>query len=232
MTSIKLSYLKNGLLVTVLTAVFASCASSEALPPAEEVASKDVQAKAEHSTDGLALAPVDGHDEPRPYDETRDAWADVDAATAAALDGGKSSIIIMGANWCHDSRALAAHFEKPRFQTLLSEHYEYVYVDMGIRNRNLDIPASYGIDKVEGTPTIIILGPKGEVLNLETAKTWRNAADRTEDAIYDEFAAYAIDGFYTAPEPAPKADTESDDDTKAEPAADTPPHTPAAPKSK
>lgn len=129
--------------------------------------------------------------EPRPYDKTRDARADVDATLFAAKSAGKNAIIVMGANWCHDSRDLAAHFMTPRFETLLAESFEYVYVDVGVRDRNLDIAADFGIDKVEGTPTIVIVNPKGEVLNLETAKTWRNAASRSDDDIYSEFASFA-----------------------------------------
>ena len=82
---------------------------------------------------------------------------------------------------------------------------------MGIKNRNLDIPASYGIDKVEGTPTIVILGPTGDVINLETAKTWRDAASRTEDAIFDEFEAYAFQGYYTPPAKTETVEGEGDE---------------------
>ncbi len=131
--------------------------------------------------------------EPRPYDETRDAKADVNATLMKAQAEGKKAIIVMGANWCHDSRDLAAHFMTPRFEKLLSEHYEYVYVDMGIRNRNLDIAAQFGVKKVEGTPTVIITDSNGKVLNGSTAKTWRDAASRSDDEIYEEFEDYALD---------------------------------------
>ena len=63
---------------------------------------------------------------------------------------------------------------------------------LALKTVTLDIAADFGIDKLEGTPTIVIVDPKSEmVLNLETAKTWRNAADRTEDEIYEEFLSYA-----------------------------------------
>ena len=75
---------------------------------------------------------------------------------------------------------------------MLSENFEYVYVDTGIKNRNLDIAAEFGIEKLEGTPTIVFVNPQSEmVLNLETAKTWRNAADRNVDDIYEEFLSFA-----------------------------------------
>ena len=161
-------------------------------PPAE--ASQKVTTPIVSAAPTLEDIDEDHHEddgEPRPYDKTRDARADVDDTLYAAKTAGKNAIIVMGANWCHDSRGLAAHFMTPRFETMLSENFEYVYVDMGIRNRNLDIAADFGIDKVEGTPTIIIVDSEGEVLNLDTAKTWRNAASRTEDEIYEEFLSFA-----------------------------------------
>lgn len=130
-------------------------------------------------------------DEPRPYDKMADARADVNAALSAARISGKKTIVAMGANWCHDSRGLAAQFEKPRFEALLSEHYELVYVDMGKRDRNLDIAKDFGIDEVVGTPNVVIVSSEGKVLNLKSAPTWRNAASRTEDEIWDYFESYA-----------------------------------------
>jgi len=129
--------------------------------------------------------------EPRPYDATRDAHKDVDTTLFAAQVAEKNAIIVMGANWCHDSRALAGHFMTPRFERLFASNYEYVYVDMGVRNRNLDIAALFGVKKVEGTPTVIITDKNGKVLNGDTAKTWRDAASRSEDDIYEEFLSFA-----------------------------------------
>ena len=78
-----------------------------------------------------------------------------------------------------------------RFERLFASNYEYVYVDMGVRNRNLDIAALFGVKKVEGTPTVIITDKNGKVLNGDTAKTWRDAASRSEDDIYEEFLSFA-----------------------------------------
>ena len=125
------------------------------------------------------------------YDASAQAQLDVEQAQAYAKENDLKSIIVMGANWCHDSRALAGHFQKPRFQTLLSEHYSLVYVDVGEKNRNLDIARSFGLDGIVGTPTIIVTDKDGAVLNLETAPTWRNAASRSEDEVYAYFEDFA-----------------------------------------
>lgn len=131
------------------------------------------------------------HDEPRPYDKEADARADVDAALKTAKETGHMTIVAMGANWCHDSRGLAAQFEKTRFKDLLNDHFELVYVDVGERDRNLDIAKTFGVEKIVGTPTVFVLSPDGDVLNLDTAPTWRNAASRSEDDIYSYFRGFA-----------------------------------------
>ena len=47
------------------------------------------------------------HPDARSYAVTPDAMADVDAALARASASGKRVLLVLGANWCHDIRALA-----------------------------------------------------------------------------------------------------------------------------
>ncbi len=138
------------------------------------------------------------HPEARLYDAEREARADVAVALARAALFGKRVILVMGGNWCHDSRGLAGWFETPRFAAMLRRDYELVYVDVGrpqIGNgRNLDIARRYGIDEITGTPTVLVLSPFGRLLNGETATSWNNAASRSEDDIFDYFAAFEPEG--------------------------------------
>ncbi|WP_371396020.1 thioredoxin family protein [Fretibacter rubidus] len=138
----------------------------------------------------LKAAPKVDND-PRPYDQSRNANADVDATLSTARKQGKNAMVVMGANWCHDSRALAADFQTQRFQTLISTEYELVYVDVGQKDRNIDIANRLGLDTVEGTPTVFIIAPDGGVLNLDTAPTWRHAASMESDDIYRYFKDFA-----------------------------------------
>lgn len=130
-------------------------------------------------------------DEPRRYDAQANARVDVQLALDDAKAFNKLGLIVLGANWCHDSRALAAQFETPRFQTLIATHYKLVYVDVGQKTRNIDIAQAFGIDKIAGTPTVFVTNSDGEVLNLDTAPTWRNAASRTEAEIWAYFNGFA-----------------------------------------
>ena len=141
----------------------------------------------------VATAVAAEHPEARPFDPEPALAAQeaVDTALADAALSGKHAIIVMGANWCHDSRALAGWFQTPRFETMLQDNYIVRYIDVGQKDRNIDVAQRFGLDEIVGTPTIIVTNTHGDVLNLETAPTWRNAASRTEDEIFDYFIELA-----------------------------------------
>ncbi len=135
------------------------------------------------------------HPEARAYSVTADATADVDAALARASANGKRVLVVLGANWCHDSRALAGWLETPRFAALTAERYETVFVNVGMPQtgdgHNLDIARRFGLAEVPGTPALLVLTAEGRAVNLDTAASWRNAGSRSEDAIFAELAALA-----------------------------------------
>jgi thiol-disulfide isomerase/thioredoxin len=128
------------------------------------------------------------HPEASPFKASADAKADVDAALARAKQSGKRTLIIMGANWCHDSRALAGWFASPRFSNMLNSRYEVVYVDVGFKDRNLDIARRFKAKKIKGTPTVLIISAQGKLMNKADAGSWRNAASISGDDTYRYFA--------------------------------------------
>lgn len=129
------------------------------------------------------------------YAASEDPMADVDAALARAGANGKRVLLVMGANWCHDSRALAGWLESERIGALVDEKYELVYVNIGMPQtgdgHNLAIARRFGLEDLPGTPNLLVLTPEGELVNPDTATTWRNAASRSEEAIRDELAMLA-----------------------------------------
>ncbi len=97
---------------------------------------------------------------PYPYDETADASAQVAKAAERAKAGKKLLMIKMGGNWCGDCRILQATMDLPEMKTFLSRHYEMVSIDVGRMDKNLQVPARYGVkDKLEGVPAILIVDP-------------------------------------------------------------------------
>ena len=139
--------------------------------------------------------PVAAHPEARSFDAARDAAADVDAALVRAGESGKHVLLVMGANWCHDSRALAGWLETPRFAELVGREYELVFVNVGMPQtgdgHNLDIARRFGVEELPGTPNLFVIRPNGTLVNADSVTSWRNAASRSEDAIYEELAALA-----------------------------------------
>ena len=132
----------------------------------------------------------------RPYEASADAAADIAAATARAQARGARVLLVFGANWCHDSRGLAEHFDRPELATLM-DRFEVVYVDVAERDRNQDLAARYGLVDAEageqiGTPNLVALGADGERLNsVEDARSWRRAHSRPVSEVRDWLERYA-----------------------------------------
>jgi thiol-disulfide isomerase/thioredoxin len=98
---------------------------------------------------------------PYPYDEKANASAAVDKALARAKASGKRVLIDMGGNWCGDCRILAATLELPEMKAFVNKNFEMVSVDVGRFDKNLQVPARYGITtRLEGVPAILIVDPK------------------------------------------------------------------------
>ncbi|MBB5747633.1 thioredoxin family protein [Brevundimonas variabilis] len=133
--------------------------------------------------------------EARAYHMSDNASADVDAALARARQSGKRVLLVMGANWCHDSRVLAGWLATDRFAELVERKYEMVFVDIGMpRNGdrpNLEIARRFGVPELPGSPNVLVLTSEGVLVNPTTATTWRNAETRTGEAIYAELATLA-----------------------------------------
>jgi thioredoxin-related protein len=129
------------------------------------------------------------------YNPDANAASDVDAAMQRAITANKKLLLIMGANWCHDSTSLATRIESGRFQAAMRERYEIVYIDVGVpqtgNGRNLDIAKRYGVKKLSGTPLVLVVSNKGKRLNSKKdAASWRNAASRSDDAVFAYFSEF------------------------------------------
>ena len=102
---------------------------------------------------------------PYPYNEKADANAQVAAAKARALAGGKLLLIDLGGNWCPDCRILAGTMALPNIRVFVDAHYEVVTVDVGRMDKNLQIPARYGVTRgLDGVPSLLIVDPATDKL--------------------------------------------------------------------
>lgn len=129
---------------------------------------------------------------PFPYNEHADANAAVAAAFARAAKSGKRVLIHLGGNWCADCRILDGVMELPEMKPFMAEHFEMVMVDVGRFNKNLQIPARWGLGRLEkGVPTVIIADADGKAVNISNAADLESARSMTPQGIADWLARWA-----------------------------------------
>jgi thiol-disulfide isomerase/thioredoxin len=127
---------------------------------------------------------------PVPYDPTRDAKADVAAGLAKARASHKLLLIDLGGNWCGDCRVLAGVMRLPEVAAFVNVHYVVVTVDVGRIDRNLDIPARYGVKKVEGVPGLLVVDAHGRLKDAGHIAALADARSMTPQALADWLARW------------------------------------------
>ena len=131
-------------------------------------------------------------EEMRPYDETANADAVVNGAFARARKSHKRVLIDLGGNWCGDCIILDNVMQLPEVKSFVDAHYEAVSVDVGRFDRNLEIPARFGITKrLEGVPSVLIATPDGRLVNAGHTAALVDARSMTPQAIADWIAQWA-----------------------------------------
>jgi thiol-disulfide isomerase/thioredoxin len=125
---------------------------------------------------------------PKPYDSAADAKADVAAAAAKARAAHKLLLIDLGGNWCGDCRVLAGVLGLPEVAAFVDAHYVVVSVDVGRIDRNLDIPARYGVGKVEGVPALLVVDAHGHLKDAGHISALADARHMTPQGLADWLA--------------------------------------------
>jgi thiol-disulfide isomerase/thioredoxin len=128
---------------------------------------------------------------PLPYDPNADAQAQLAAALTAAKADGRRVLLDFGGNWCPDCRVLAGIMELPEVKPWLDRHFVVVPIDVGRMDRNLDIPARYGVPKLRGVPHVLVLDTDGTPLNPLDTGELPNARNLKPQAVVDWLARWA-----------------------------------------
>lgn len=130
----------------------------------------------------------------KPYNETADAKADIQAALAKATAEHKSVLVVFGANWCPDCRVLDAAFKQPGpTAELVAKEFEVVKVDLGRYDHNVDLANSYGVDTKKGIPTVAVLSAKGDVLSTTNDHQLSDARHMGDDGIHQFFQKVVVE---------------------------------------
>ena len=129
---------------------------------------------------------------PLPYDGQTNARAVVAAAKARARAHHKLLLIDLGGNWCLDCRLLAGTMDLPELRKFIAARYEVAVVDVGRMDKNLDIPAHYGITKrLEGVPSVLIVDPRTDrLVNAGHTAALADARSMSPQSLADWLASW------------------------------------------
>jgi len=128
---------------------------------------------------------------PYPYDERASGDKTVGDAFARAKVSHKRVLIDMGGNWCADCRILAGVMALPEMKRFLGQHYEIAMVDVGRFDKNLQIPARFGVKKLVGVPTVVVAEASGKTLNVANSADLAEAREMSPQKIADWLARWA-----------------------------------------
>ena len=123
------------------------------------------------------------------YDESADAGREIKAAIARASGTGKPArniVLIFGANWCKDCRALDAHMHRPELAAIIEKNFVVVKVDVGRMDKNFELAGKYGVPAANGIPALAVLDSRGKLLYAQDQGQFANARHMT----YESFKAF------------------------------------------
>lgn len=123
-----------------------------------------------------AKAPLPPEESGELYLPSDDAMADVDAILDLARKNNKLALVVLGGNWCHDSRGLAARLHQEPLRSLVNDHYETLFVDVGFLDKGKDVIKRLGPSVYYATPTVLIIDPiSGLLVNESNRHQWAEA---------------------------------------------------------
>ena len=125
---------------------------------------------------------------PLPYDHAAVARDQVARAQSQARASGKLLLIDLGGNWCADCRLLAAVMQLPEVAAFVDAHYVLVLVDVGRMDRNLDIPAHWGVKRVDGVPSLLVVDSGDHLINAGHQEALADARSMRPQALADWLA--------------------------------------------
>jgi len=113
---------------------------------------------------------------PYSYVPSASPYEDVESAQQRALEQNKLLLVVLGAQWCHDSTGLAERFKTKEMNLILRAHYETVFVDVGTLEDRRNITQRFNYPIYYATPTVMIVDPNSSaLLNRTTMDIWGRA---------------------------------------------------------
>jgi len=102
----------------------------------------------------------------------------------------KLLLLVLGGEWCHDTKALQQHFAEPALATALAKRFNIAFVDVGYLEFGQATAQRFQLPLYYGTPAVMIIAPdSGQLLNKSDLMRWTSAANFDAAA----YKAYFID---------------------------------------
>ena len=124
------------------------------------------------------------------YDEKADARKDIAAAIANAGESRRNVVLIFGANWCGDCRALHAQMHKPELASIIEKNFVVVGIDLGRWNKNLDVAEQYHVPIKHGIPALAVLDSRGNLLYAMDQGQFADARSMSYESIKEFFVKW------------------------------------------
>ena len=113
---------------------------------------------------------------PYAYISSPSPYQDVVSAQQRAVKQDKLLLVVLGAQWCHDSTGLAERFSTKEMDLILRAHYETVFVDVGTLEDRRNITERFDYPIYYATPTVMVIEPQsGALLNRASMDIWGRA---------------------------------------------------------
>lgn len=126
-----------------------------------------------------------------PYDKRADPFAVRDVALAEARSSDRPLLIIFGANWCPDCRALDEEMSRAPLSELVEGEFIKMYVHIGNWDRNMAFVAEYGDPVANGIPSVVLVDADNRVLAATSAGELASARARSADDLQQFFHGLA-----------------------------------------
>ncbi|MDQ7049637.1 MAG: hypothetical protein Q9M92_08870 [Enterobacterales bacterium] len=125
------------------------------------------------------------------FNPVKDVQLAINETLTKASENNRLGLIILGANWCHDSRGLAANIESTEIKTYIEQNYQLLYVDVGYLDQIKPAITHLSVPVIYATPTVLIVEPSSlEILNRDNMNLWRDAAKVSKQQVLDYFTGY------------------------------------------
>jgi thioredoxin 1 len=121
----------------------------------------------------------------KPYNESADAKAEIRQALAEVKQTHLPLVIIFGANWCPECRALSDAIKTGKNAAKIAKEFKIVKVDVGNFDHNLDVASSYGNPIASGIPGAAFLNANNAVLYVTKPGELSTARESGENDIYE-----------------------------------------------